>query len=215
MLRYLIKTEIPNSICCMPEQSMYHPYQPPRCFQNKYFNTIFTNLWRDAWLQTSYVRKRIETPDQDFLDLDLASAGSNKALLLVHGLEGDAYAPYVKGMVKAAKQAGWDAVSLNLRGCSGTINWQPNIYHSGRSEDLHNAILHLLEQEAYQYLAIIGFSLGGNLTLKYTGERAERLDERIKAVTAVSVPFDLENVALNMDQISNVLFRYRFLTEVL
>ncbi len=186
-------------------------YQPTLCFKNGHFNTIFTNLWRSWKLPVSYQRQRFSTPDKDFLDLDCSSIHSDKAMVLVHGLEGHAYSPYMKGMVKAANEAGWDALSLNLRGCSGANNAQPVTYHSGKTEDLNTAVEYTLSQDLYKKIAIVGFSLGGNLVLKYAGEQGSGLDERIMSIAAISNPFDLQAVAMNMDKVSNRLYKNRFL----
>ncbi len=188
------------------------PYLPPLLFKSGHFNTITTNLWRSWRLGVDYQRRRINTPDGDFLDLDFSCIGSQKILLLVHGLEGDAYSAYMKGMVKAANESGWDTLSLNLRGCSGELNQKPVTYHSGKTEDIGVTVKYLCENCSYEEVALTGFSLGGNLILKFAGELGDNLPSMVKVLAAISVPFDLEKVAQRMDNPVNRFYRKHFLT---
>lgn len=83
-----------------------------------------------------FVRQRLELADGDFLDLDWSRCGADRVVVLMHGLEGNTSRPYVQGMVRAVNAAGWDAVAVNFRGCSGTPNRLARSYHSGATEDL-------------------------------------------------------------------------------
>lgn len=187
------------------------PYRPSLLFNSGHFNTIVTNLWRYRQLTVDYHRKRINTPDGDFLDLDFSSVGSQHAIVLVHGLEGDAYSAYMKGMTRAANHSGWDTVSINLRGCSGELNRKPVTYHSGKTEDLATAVEYLRDSSSYEKMVLTGFSLGANLILKYAGEVRNNLPDQVKALAGVCVPFALEHIALNMDKTSNRFYQNRFL----
>lgn len=158
-----------------------------------------------------YKRKRLELDDGDFLDLDVVANGSKTVLLALHGLEGDSQRPYMLGMVKMAQEQGWDAVAMNHRGCSGEDNRLLNSYHSGKSEDLA-AVLQYLSGLHYEQVLVIGFSLGGNIVLKYMGEQGSNVPAQLKAAVAVSVPCHLESSALQLRKGFNKLYLYRFMT---
>ena len=141
-----------------------------------------------------YARERLELDDGDFLDLDWLRASPGalaaSAVIVSHGLEGDAYRPYVRGMARAFAQRGIDVVAWNYRGCSGEPNRLVQAYHSGATEDLDAVVRHVVRQ-GYERVDLVGFSLGGNLSLKYAADHAERLDERVGRVAVFSVPVDL------------------------
>src|SRR5690606_12770756 len=113
----------------------------------------------------------IATPDEDFLDLDWLENKSDKLVIISHGLEGNSTRPYVKGMAKALHDKGFNVLAWNFRGCSGEINRQLRFYHSGATDDLHTVVMHASGKSRYKEVFLVGFSLGGNLTLKYLGER--------------------------------------------
>lgn len=140
----------------------------------------------------SYTRERIETPDGDFLDLDWAgSAGSQRLLILSHGLEGSSDRPYMLGMARTFAEQGWRVLAWNLRGCSGEPNRLERFYHHGSTDDLAVVIQHALNHHQYAEVVLIGFSLGGNITLKYLGEQGNNLPSVVRKAVAFSVPSDL------------------------
>lgn len=157
-----------------------------------------------------YRRERISTPDNDFIDIDWLDNTSSKIILLLHGLEASADSPYMKGMSKALHLAGYNIAAMNLRGCSGEVNSQVRSYHSGSTDDVALVIDHLLQNNHCESLMLVGFSLGGNLTLKYLGER-NSIDERISRAVAISVPCDLKACALHLDSRIPFIYRDRFL----
>jgi len=157
----------------------------------------------------AYQRERINTPDNDFLDLDWVRNDSKRLAILSHGLEGDSKRPYILGMVNALAKQGWDALAWNARGCSGEPNRVLRFTHSGATEDLNAVIQHVFTTASYSEIALIGFSLGGNLTLKYLGER--KVDPRIKAAVAFSVPCDLECSSVQLARPANRIYMFRFL----
>ena len=180
-------------------------------FTNGIFNTLVTNLRRQQLPSPGYERIGIPTPDGDELALDMASLKSSKAILMIHGLEGDSQSSYVKGMVRAIHELGLDALCLNLRGCGGGLPRKPKTYHSGKSEDVSTVVQYLQERMNYEQIGVIGFSLGGNLALKYAGEQESRLPAFIKFISGIAVPYDLKAVVRELDKPRNVLFRHHFL----
>jgi predicted alpha/beta-fold hydrolase len=159
----------------------------------------------------NYTRERISTDDGDFIDLDWSRVGADKAVIVSHGLEGHSQRSYMLGMIEAFNRRGWDGVAYNFRGCGGEPNRLLRSYHSGATEDLHTVVCHLLETERYSSISLVGFSIGGNLTLKYIGEMGRGLSRLIKSAAAVSVPCDLESSASKLAERSNTLYMKRFL----
>ena len=177
---------------------------------NGHLQTILPSLLRRV-KNVSYQRERITTPDDDFIDIDWSRCGSRHLALLCHGLEGSSRAPYMQGMVRALNQAGWDAVAYNFRGCSGEINRQLRAYHSGATDDLAIVHHHISLTQAYHSMGFVGFSLGGNLVLKYLGENGRALDPDRHWAASISVPCDLKAGARQLDRAVNQVYNWRFL----
>lgn len=183
-------------------------YSPRFPFNLGHFNTIYSAFFRKT-VPLSFQRKRIETPDNDFFDVDFIENGSNKIAVLCHGLEGSSASKYIQTTAALLADKGYAIAAMNYRFCSGEINRQLVTYHSGRTEDLHTLVTDLLPHYASVYL--IGFSLGGNLVLKYSGDGIYPIDAKIKATVAVSVPVDLHGSSIQLQQKENRLYTWRFL----
>jgi predicted alpha/beta-fold hydrolase len=185
-------------------------YKPPLMLKNRHLQTLFPSLFRKI-KDTIYSRERIFTPDDDFIDIDWIKKGSDRAVIICHGLEGNSERAYVKGMAKAFINRGWDSASYNFRGCSGETNRQLRFYHSGATDDLHTVITHIKKTKAYKKIALVGFSLGGNIVLKYFGEKGSHIDKIISAGAAASVPCDLTASSIQLAKKSNYLYMLHFL----
>ncbi|WP_324024975.1 alpha/beta fold hydrolase [Maribacter sp. BPC-D8] len=185
-------------------------YNPPLFFKNGHLSTIYSGLVRKVE-DLDQIRVRITLPDSDFLDTDwsYASSTSKKLVIIIHGLEGSSKRAYMKGSAKALTESGYDICAINLRGCSGTANKLYRSYHSGATEDLHAVIEHVLQLDKYQNIYLNGFSLGGNLLLKYLGEKRE-LPTEIKGAVAISVPCQLADSLDQLLQFKNALYAKRF-----
>lgn len=162
-------------------------------------------------------RVRLDLPDGDFLDLDIAEPpGAPRGfVVLVHGLEGSSDSIYIRGTADVALRRGLAVVALNQRGCSGTLNRLPRSYHAGASEDPRAALAFALERWPDLRGGLIGFSLGGNQTLKMLGEEAAGpafdLGPRVVGGVAVSPPFDMHAVAAMLDSAAGAIYRAWFL----
>ncbi len=183
-------------------------HRPPALLFNRHLETIYPALFRRVKVPPCY-RERLHTPDSDFLDLDWFIQGSAHLVIISHGLEGNSRRAYVLGMVRALLAAGFDVLAWNYRGCSGEINRQLRFYHSGETDDLDLVIRHALSRK-YQTLRLVGFSLGGNLTLKYLGEQRQR-PAPIRQAIVFSVPLDLEGSCQVISKPVNRLYEIRFL----
>jgi predicted alpha/beta-fold hydrolase len=185
-------------------------YKAPYLFRKGFISTVYSGLIRKV-KGVNQQRERITLSDGDFLDLDWSYANekSNKVIILLHGLEGNAQRPYITGAAKLFNQNGIDALSVNFRGCSGEPNRNYYSYHSGATEDLHEVINHVIHQKGYTEIHLKGISLGANIILKYLGER-DSVHSEVKTAIAVSVPCYLSGSAKELHAIKNILFHDRF-----
>nr|WP_298165155.1 hydrolase [uncultured Pseudomonas sp.] len=140
-------------------------------------------------------RERLWLEDGDFLDLDWYGPHEATAplVLVLHGLTGSSNSLYALGLQQTLAAQGWASAALNWRGCSGEPNLLPRGYHSGASEDLAETVRHLRAQRPMAPLYAVGYSLGGNVLLKYLGESGA--DSQLQGAVAVSVPFRLDQCA--------------------
>lgn len=182
-------------------------YLPPRFLFNPHLETIYPALLRRISIPP-YHRERIATPDDDFLDIDWLKNGSSRVAIISHGLEGNTERPYIKGMAKALFDAGMDVLTWNYRGCSEEMNRRLRFYHSGATDDLDCIVRHALQQ-GYTEISLVGFSLGGNITLKYLGEKQAFAE--IKKAIVFSVPMDLATSCEKISKPSNWIYANRFL----
>ncbi|RDY59643.1 YheT family hydrolase [Flagellimonas nanhaiensis] len=185
-------------------------YLPPFLLRSGHLSTIYFGLFRkvNGIVQK---RERMELSDGDFIDLDWSSSSTptSKLAIILHGLEGNAQRPYITGSAKLFNQNGFDACSVNLRGCSGEPNRLYRSYHSGATEDLIEIIEHVLQTKNYSQVYLKGFSLGGNLILKYLGE-GNTVPQQIKGAVAISAPCSLSSSCEQLLSPKNILYARRF-----
>lgn len=138
-------------------------------------------------------RSRLRTPDGDFVDVDFAGdAAAARRLSLFHGLEGCSDSHYARSIAAHAASRGWRVAIPHWRGCSGEPNLKPRAYHSGDSEELDWLM------ERIQPDSAIGVSLGGNVLLKWLGERGAAA--KLRRAAAVSAPIDLPAAGAALDR---------------
>jgi predicted alpha/beta-fold hydrolase len=185
----------------------------PFWLKGAHAQSIFPALFRKVDLSNPRL-ERLTLPDDDFLDVDWYvqgdSLGDKPLLIVSHGLEGNSQRPYVKGLVKSFLELGVNAMAWNYRSCSGEPNKALRFYHSGATDDLDFVIQHAIQQGAKEiYLA--GFSLGGNLTLKWLGEKGENPPKSIRKAVAFSVPLHLSSSSRTLARWDNGIYTSRFL----
>jgi hypothetical protein len=185
-------------------------YRAPCPLRNGHLQTIYPSLARRV-APHIYHRERIDTPDGDFLDLDWSKTGSDKLAILSHGLEGSSRRHYMVGMAKVLNRHGWDALAWNYRSCSGEINRGLRWYHNGAIDDLDCVVRHAARTGNYRALALIGFSLGGNLILVYLGSMGKNLDATIGKAAVFSAPCDLKASAGELAKLKNKIYMRQFL----
>ena len=162
--------------------------------------TIWGPLFRRHRIR--WRRERVATADGDFVDLDWADSARADAplVLLLHGLEGSSSSHYVVGLTRQALTRGWRAVTLNFRSCSGELNRLRSFYHSGHTADLDEVVRLIVEREPTVRIGAVGVSLGGNVLLKWLGEREAAVPGAVVGAVAISVPFDLAHCAQALDR---------------
>lgn len=192
-------------------------YKAKGLHKNGHFSTIYSAKLRPV-PKLEQVRERLELNDGDFVDIDWSyckniSKRSKKVAILLHGLEGNAQRVYIKGQGKILVKNGWDIAAMNHRGCSGEENRLYLSYNSGRTEDLSELITHILSNYDYKTISLIGFSLGGNVILKYLGERGTVLPE-IKSAVAISTPLYLRGALEQLIKRENVIYSKTFINDL-
>ncbi|MGH9803294.1 MAG: YheT family hydrolase, partial [Blastocatellia bacterium] len=131
--------------------------------------------------------------------------------LIVHGLEGSADAKYVLGVADKAFAAGFNVLRFNVRGCGGTLHLSPTLYHSGLTTDLHHVTRELIEDDGLPELFLIGFSMGGNQSLKFAGELGDNAPNQLRGICAISPPIDLGACSRSIARTENRIYEIRFL----
>jgi uncharacterized protein len=188
-------------------------YKPSFWLKNGHMATIVPSSFRKVE-EVNYTRERIDTIDGDFLDLDWVKSNSQNLVVISHGLEGSSDRPYVKGMARYFGQHEWDVLAWNCRSCSGEMNQTARFYHHGATEDLAHVIDHALKDGQYKKVVLVGFSMGGGMTVKYLGEQGGQLPSAVKAGVVFSVPFDLKAGVDELGKKHNSFYRKRFIKKL-
>jgi predicted alpha/beta-fold hydrolase len=198
-------------------------YRAPPWLPGAHAQTIWPALFARS-PAVAYRRERWTTPDGDFVDLDHAErpggappaidAARRPLLVLFHGLEGASDSPYARALMAGAIDRGCDGVVIHFRGCSGELNHGPRAYHSGDSAEADWVLRRLHEVRARDGhrgpLLAAGVSLGGNVLLKWLGERGADAGF-VAAAAAVSPPQDLHAAAIVLSRGFNRLYGEHFL----
>ena len=191
------------------------PFKTAWLFRNPHFQTIWPAFFRSS-PDPSYNRERIELQDGDFIDIDwCGNEKKNTAVaLLLHGLEGSSDSPYMRGLANTLCQQGWRCAAVNFRGCSGELNRLQRSYHSGATDDLNEIINLIRKRYPISTLQAVGFSLGGNVLLKWCAETGRQ--NPLNAAIAISVPYRLAVAAETLDnnRVFSRLYRWRLLSSL-
>jgi predicted alpha/beta-fold hydrolase len=191
------------------------PFEP--FFKNPHLSTIAGNFWSrpkvDERWPVEAVIYRTEPEVEVLVHSQRPEDPPKGEIILVHGLEGSSAAGYARSMCYAALEAGYATHRFNMRSCGGTENLALTNYHSGQTSDL----LHVLQERRQKSdlpIYLVGFSLGGNVVLKLTGELGDQASELVAAVCAVSTPIDLKACATALGKRENVIYERRFLSRL-
>lgn len=160
----------------------------------------------------------IPTRDNDRLSANLYTSKDNhrhRLLILTHGLEGSNHQPYILGMIDAVIKQGLagestDILAWNLRGCGEPDNKTFKLYYAGSTDDMDD-VIQWAEINGYKEIFLAGYSLGGNVVLKWLADQGVNAIQRgIKVCCTASVPVDLAGCVKALDRWRNILYRWYF-----
>jgi len=203
----------------MSSSFQLNPYHPTKWLPGGHTQTVFGRMMRHK-SGIVFQRRRIETPDGDFLDLDFPEvagylpAKDAPIVLLLHGLEGNARRSYACETYHRLARRGIRSAGLNYRSCSGEINRTARFYHSGATDDVALALATLAKWYPNSKRGLIGFSLGANLTLKFVGEQGAKGHDWVDTAVAVSPPFDMAKSSDLLAHGISRLYVHYFLTSL-
>ena len=189
-------------------------YSPAWWIPGGHLQTLWGKLFRRQAAAPT-VLERWDTPDGDFVELHrLRAEPGAPRLLLLHGLEGTVRSHYAQGLLNEAARRGWGADLLIFRSCGSEMNRTRRFYHSGETTDTAFVLERISQEFPTSLLALAGVSLGGNVLLKFLGERGSNLPPQLKAAAAISVPFDLSRSARRINRGLSRLYQRFFLNSL-
>lgn len=172
-------------------------FNPAWWLANPHLQTLWSSFFR-PFPKIDLQEVRLELNDGDFLDIVMTDIQDKPIVIILHGLEGSLRSHYIKPLIKSLEEAGFGACFVHFRGCSEELNRLPRSYHSGDTADLQSVVEHLEDAFSQGVYAVIGFSLGGNVVLKWLGEQGD--NARTKTAIAVSVPFVLAHAGDRLEK---------------
>ena len=209
-----------------PWHESFPPFHPRRGLRNAHLQTILGNL----------LPRPHDLPQSTVELVEVAPASGNRissqvrcechwqpaavrrsrpTVLVLHGLEGSAFSQYVLGNSAKFWRAGANVIRMNMRNCGGTERLTPTLYHSGMSDDVGAVLRFFLHAEQLSSIALIGYSMGGNLVLKLAGDLGSNTPAELAAVVGVSPAMDLGASADALHLPSNRLYERRFVKALL
>lgn len=200
--------------CRSRSETTLPPYIPPRWMRNGHVMTVAAWARRREFPALPVPERRLFQVSTDSRVLGVCYWQPRRrdcpTLVALHGLEGSSDAHYMRGLADKAWRRGWNAVLLNQRNCGGTEHLTPGLYHSGLTADPKAVIRELADSDGLTRVGVVGYSLGGNLTIKLAGELGEQPDLPVKAVAAVSPTIDLESCVRAIERRTNVVYQFNF-----
>jgi predicted alpha/beta-fold hydrolase len=187
-------------------------FSPPFLQFNGHLQTILPSFFRKIMIQP--LRERLNLPDGDFLLLDWVKADNDKLVIVTHGLEGDSKRHYVQGIIQKFLPFGFDGLGWNCRSCGGEINSLPRFYHHGDASDLKYLIDSIIESKKYKQIFLVGFSMGGSLTLRVLAENHLAYKNHVMAAAVASVPLDLVTSVAELEKKGKRFYMNRFIKKL-
>jgi hypothetical protein len=201
-------------------------FQPRIFLSNGHMQTIAGNFLPRANALTESVPELVEVSPGS--DSQIASnvlcechwhpaalRADRPTVILVHGLEGSSESQYMVGNANKMWRGGANIIRMNMRNCGDTERLSPTLYHSGLSCDVGAVLRHFIEREHLKSVALVGYSMGGNLVLKLAGELGADSPRQLHAVVAVSPSIDLGPTADALHRPVNRLYERRFLRRMI
>jgi uncharacterized protein len=191
------------------------PYRPAWFVPGRHLRTLWGKFVRRR-PRVPTVVERWPTPDDDLLAIHRVQGGPDQPMLvLLHGLEGSPNSHYARGLLARAHALRWSAAAIVFRTCDGEMNRVPRFYHSGETSDLDFVVRRLTSQAPNTPLVLAGFSLGGNVLLKWLGERGPDVPPAVRAAATVSVPYDLARGSRYINEGFSRIYEQHFLRSLL
>ncbi len=198
----------------MLSQTAAH-YHAAGLFKNGHFNTIYGHFFGQK-KPLPYYRETLKNKQGFSLYLDWMKQNHQQLIIFSHGLESSSYARYITTMGQCFFDNQHDVLAWNCRNCAENAPYENKAYyHSGISEDLNEVIEHVLKHSEYQRIVLVGFSMGGNILLKYLGEKGSQVHPSIAAALAVSAPVDLMSCSFQLLRFPNQIYGRNFLKSLL
>ncbi len=172
-------------------------FKPAWWLKSPHLQTLWSTFFKKLPV-TNTKDFRVELPDGDFIDLVINDLKNKPLVLIMHGLEGSLRSHYAKPLMHKLDNAGYGVIFMHFRGCSDEENRLDRSYHSGDTADLESVITAIKAQFHQDIFAVIGFSLGGNVLLKWLGENGGKV--KTKTAIAVSVPFQLAHAGDRLEK---------------
>ena len=184
-------------------------FTPATCLTNPHLQTLWPFVAKKTTVLIRH-RERYQTPDGDFFDVDWSGEGKKGVVILIHGLTGCSESHYILDLQSLLLGHGYSTAALNFRACSGQPNLKAGSYHAGFTKDLQQLYQNIREKDPAIPVFTVGFSLGGNIMLKWLSEQAKQLT--VNAAVAISVPYKLANCADKVDTGLSRLYRAHLIT---
>ena len=193
---------------------MGNNYKATGLFRNGHFNTIYSYLLCKSE-PLPFRRESLAHPAGFSLYLDWMCEQNDSLVIFSHGIESSSHARYIQTMGRHFLAVGYDVLAWNLRNCAEGVPYQKHAhYHSGISEDLDLVVNHVLEKHHYQQIVLVGFSMGGNIMLKYLAEKGKSIPSVIRRAMAVSTPVDLLSCSYVLMKMPNRIYGHNFMKTI-
>jgi predicted alpha/beta-fold hydrolase len=210
----------------IPWPAGYAQFHPRRWLSGGHLQTIFGNLLPRQNSLPQPVAQLVEVSPAHGTQIStqllcechwqpLPERPTRPTVILLHGLEGSSSSQYVIGNAMKLWRSGCNVVRMNMRNCGGTEQLTPTLYHSGLSQDVEGVMRYFLETQSLQSIALIGYSMGGNLVLKCVGDMGANAPRQLRAVVGVSPVVDMAESADALHEPMNRLYERRFLRAML
>jgi uncharacterized protein len=186
-------------------------YKAAWWLRNPHLQSMWCELFRKK-VPLSLTEEEFELGCGDFLELQWVYGSDKNTVIVLHGLGGSIRSSYIRGMVDALNKRNFNVVAFHFRGCSKKPNRNPQAFHAGQTSDLKEFIESLKNRYPEHRIFVVGFSLGGNILLKYLGENKE--SSLIHSAVAISVPFLLKQTQISLSRGFSQIYQYYLLTRL-
>jgi predicted alpha/beta-fold hydrolase len=200
----------------------FAPFEPPGWLRGGHAQTLAGNYWRRQPFRLSFEAQAVEVDPSDGSRVlchchwqPEPVRADRLTVVLVHGLEGSSDSQYIRGITALAWNAGCNVIRMNMRNCGGTDTWSPTLYHSGLSADVATVLHHFVSLHHLRRVAMVGYSMGGNLVLKLAGELGGEAPQWLLAAVGVSPAADLADSADALHDPANRMYEWHFLRNLM